>query len=158
MACASSEEYCRRLKMLVRTAATEEGLTAVICGTRASLEKVRDLLGSEAPPVIRRNQALPKKGVFLITLDLVKGLEFDGVIVPDADPVMYPDGSLHGGAAHTGAEQTGAAQTSAAHTGAHTGADEILSRHRLYTAVSRATRRLSILADGELTGLLNRKN
>ena len=163
MACVSSEEYCSRLKMLVRTAATEEGLTAVICGTRASLEKVRDLLGSEAPPVIRRNQALPKKGVFLITLDLVKGLEFDGVIVPDADPVMYPDGSLHGGAAHTGAEQTGAAQsgaaqTSAAHTGAHTGADEILSRHRLYTAVSRATRRLSILADGELTGLLNRKN
>ena len=126
MACASSEEYSRRLKMMVRAAQAEEGLTAVICGTRASLEKVRELLGSEAPPVIRRNQALPKKGAFLITLDLVKGLEFDGVIVPDADPVMYPD--------------------------------EILSRHRLYTAVSRATRRLSILADGELTGLLNRKN
>ena len=33
--------------------------------------------------------------------------------------------------------------------------DDILARHRLYTAVSRATRRLSILADGELTGLLN---
>ena len=34
--------------------------------------------------------------------------------------------------------------------------DETLSRHRLYTAVSRATRRLSILADGELTSLLNK--
>ena len=126
MACASGEEYRRRLSLLVRAAEDEEGLTAVICGTRASLETVRELLedslGADAPPVIRRNQALPKGGVFLIPLDLVKGLEFDGVIIPDADTSMYPDG--------------------------------VLSRHRLYTAVSRATKRLSILADGDLTGLL----
>ena len=126
MACASGEEYRRRLSLLVRAAGDEEGLTAVICGTRASLEKVRELLeeslGADAPPVIRRNQALPKGGVFLIPLDLVKGLEFDGVIIPDADTSMYPEGSL--------------------------------SRHRLYTAVSRATKRLSILADGDLTSLL----
>ena len=126
MACASGEEYRRRLSLLVRAAGDEEGLTAVICGTRASLEKVRELLeeslGADAPPVIRRNQALPKGGVFLIPLDLVKGLEFDGVIIPDADTSMYPEGSL--------------------------------SRHRLYTAVSRATKRLSILADGDLASLL----
>ena len=60
--------------------------------------------------------------MFLIPLDLVKGLEFDGVIIPDADRSMYPEG--------------------------------VLSRHRLYTAVSRATKRLSILADGEMTELL----
>ena len=123
MGCASSEEYVKRLKLLIGAAEQEEGLTAVICGNRGSLEKVKELLGDEAPQVIYRNQALPEKGVFLITLDLVKGLEFDGVILPDADPGMYPD--------------------------------DILARHRLYTAVSRATRRLSILADGELTGLLN---
>ena len=124
MGCASREEYAKRLKLLIQAAEAEEGLTAVICGSRKSLEKVMEILGEEAPPVIRRNQALPGGGVFLITLDLVKGLEFDGVILPDADRAMYPD--------------------------------DLLSRHRLYTAVSRATRRLSILADGELTKLLQK--
>jgi DNA helicase-2/ATP-dependent DNA helicase PcrA len=126
MACESGEDYARRLRLLVHAAGAnaedEQGLTAVICANRASLEKVRQILGDEAPQVIHRNQALPHSGVFLITLDLVKGLEFDGVILPDADQATYPD--------------------------------DLMARHRLYTAVSRATRRLSILADGELTSLL----
>lgn len=122
MACESGDEYRRRLRLLVNAAAADEGLTAVICANRASLEKVRQILGEKAPGVIGRNQALPHRGVFLITLDLVKGLEFDGVILPDADRGTYPE--------------------------------DIMARHRLYTAVSRATKRLSILADGELTGLL----
>jgi DNA helicase-2/ATP-dependent DNA helicase PcrA len=126
MACESGEDYARRLRLLVHAASAnaedEQGLTAVICANRASLEKVRQILGDEAPQVIHRNQALPHSGVFLITLDLVKGLEFDGVILPDADQATYPD--------------------------------DLMARHRLYTAVSRATRRLSILADGELTSLL----
>ena len=122
MACESGDEYRRRLRLLVNAAAADEGLTAVICANRASLEKVRQILGDKAPRVIGRNQALPHGGVFLITLDLVKGLEFDGVILPDADRGTYPE--------------------------------DIMARHRLYTAVSRATKRLSILADGELTGLL----
>jgi DNA helicase-2/ATP-dependent DNA helicase PcrA len=126
MACESGEDYARRLRLLVHAASAnaedEQGLTAVICANRASLEKVRQILGDEAPQVIHRNQALPHSGVFLITLDLVKGLEFDGVILPDADQATYPD--------------------------------DLMARHRLYTAVSRATRRLSILANGELTSLL----
>ena len=123
MACESGDEYRRRLRLLVNAAAADEGLTAVICANRASLEKVRQILGDKAPRVIGRNQALPHGGMFLITLDLVKGLEFDGVILPDADRGTYPE--------------------------------DIMARHRLYTAVSRATKRLSILADGELTELLN---
>ena len=122
MACASTEDYLLRLKSLINAAKQDKGLTAVICGNRRSLERIVELLGEDAPPVIRRNQALPAGGVFLITPELVKGLEFDGVILPDADPLMYPEDNL--------------------------------SRHRLYTAVSRAIRRLSILAEGELTGLL----
>ena len=122
MACASTEDYLLRLKSLINAAKQDKGLTAVICGHRRSLERIVELLGEDAPPVIRRNQALPAGGVFLITPELVKGLEFDGVILPDADPQMYPEDNL--------------------------------SRHRLYTAVSRAIRRLSILAEGELTGLL----
>ena len=124
MACATRREYQKRLRALVNASAEEEGLTAVICAGRKSLENVREILGNDRVPVIHRNQALPGEGVFLITLDLVKGLEFDGVILPDASAEHYPD--------------------------------ETLSRHRLYTAVSRATRRLSILADGELTSLLKK--
>ena len=124
MACATRREYQKRLRALVNASAEEEGLTAVICAGRKSLENVREILGNDRVPVIHRNQALPGEGVFLITLDLVKGLEFDGVILPDASAEHYPD--------------------------------ETLSRHRLYTAVSRATRRLSIWADGELTSLLNK--
>ena len=125
MACESGDEYRRRLRLLVNAAESDEGLTAVICANRASLEKVRQILGEKAPRVIGRNQALPHSGVFLITLDLVKGLEFDGVILPDADRETYPE--------------------------------DIMARHRLYTAVSRATRRLSILADGKLTALLKHR-
>ena len=125
MACESGDEYRRRLRLLVNAAAADEGLTAVICANRASLEKVRQILGDKAPRVIGRNQALPHGGVFLITLDLVKGLEFDGVILPDVDRGTYPE--------------------------------DIMARHRLYTAVSRATRRLSILADGKLTALLKHR-
>ena len=125
MACASRDEYVMRLRSLISAAEQEKGLTAVICGNRRSLERIEELLGADAPPVIRRNQALPSGGVFLITPELVKGLEFDGVILPDADPQMYPE--------------------------------DTLSRHRLYTAVSRAIRRLSILAEGNLTGLLEKK-
>jgi len=125
MACASRDEYVMRLRSLISAADREKGLTAVICGSRRSLERIEELLGEDAPPVIRRNQALPAGGAFLITPELVKGLEFDGVILPDADPQMYPE--------------------------------DTLSRHRLYTAVSRAIRRLSILAEGNLTGLLEKK-
>ena len=82
MACASREDYLRRLKSLISAAKQEKGLTAVICGNRRSLERIEELLGEDALPVIRRNQALPSGGVFLITPELVKGLEFDGVILP----------------------------------------------------------------------------
>ena len=125
MACATRREYQKRLRALVNASAEEEGLTAVICAGRRSLENVREILGNDGIPVIRRNQALPGEGVFLITLDLVKGLEFDGVILPDASAELYPE--------------------------------DTLSKHRLYTAVSRATRRLCILADGELTSLLRKR-
>ena len=67
MACASRDEYVMRLRSLISAAEQEKGLTAVICGNRRSLERIEELLGEDAPPVIRRNQALPSGGVFLIT-------------------------------------------------------------------------------------------
>jgi DNA helicase-2/ATP-dependent DNA helicase PcrA len=60
--------------------------------------------------------------VVLLDLPLAKGLEFDQVIIPDAQAALY--------------------------------GDDAISRHRLYTAISRATQKVTILAQGELTPLL----
>ena len=98
------------------------GLTAIICSDKSSLKHMQKLLGAQAPPVVGGDVPLPKEGAFLITLANAKGLEFDRVILPDADAGRYPDTDL--------------------------------ARHRLYTAISRATQRITILAKGKLTPLL----
>ena len=143
------------LKELLTEAAQVDGLTAVVCSDKGSLKRLQKVLGSEAgasvhpaadgqaarqhsdnslpsacgtPAGVETLKAvggdvpLPKRGAFLITLANAKGLEFDHVILPDADARTYPDTEL--------------------------------SRHRLYTAISRATQRITILAKGELTPLL----
>jgi DNA helicase-2/ATP-dependent DNA helicase PcrA len=178
--CKAKEEYAQALVAAVQKAEQQEGLTAIVCVGARSMEKTAALLieymaeGSALPaagssagsstdnsannsadntagmnaagsdlsdsgslsgvdllrscpvPVIRSGGSLPEKGVFLITLAHAKGLEFDGVILPDANADNYPD--------------------------------TLLARHRLYTALSRATRRLTVLARGSLTPLLQDKN
>ncbi|WP_241157391.1 UvrD-helicase domain-containing protein [Adlercreutzia sp. ZJ242] len=83
---------------------------------------------TEAPaaPVtlVGKGDALPASGVILIPLQLAKGLEFDHVIIPDASERAFP---ASGGR---------------------------LARNRLYTTVSRATRRITLLSKGGLTSLL----
>ena len=178
--CKAKEEYAQALVAAVQKAEQQEGLTAIVCVGARSMEKTAALLieymaeGSALPaagssagsstdnsannsadntagmnaagsdlsdsgslsgvdllrscpvPVIRSGGSLPEKGVFLITLAHAKGLEFDGVLLPDANADNYPD--------------------------------TLLARHRLYTALSRATRRLAVLARGSLTPLLQDKN
>jgi DNA helicase-2/ATP-dependent DNA helicase PcrA len=119
----SREAYTEKLRTAVTAARKESGLTAIVCAGRPSIDRVTSLLGQDAPKVLRVDEALPKEGAFIIDLGLVKGLEFDGVIIPDADEKNYPDTEL--------------------------------SRHRLYTAESRATQRLTILAEGKLTPLVS---
>ena len=65
---------------------------------------------------------LPEHGVVLLDLPTAKGLEFDQVIIADAQESVY-------------------------------GTDD-LSRHRLYTAISRATQKVTILSQGTLSPLL----
>jgi len=127
-ACGDREEYKKALVRTIQEAGQEEGLTAVICAGTRKMEKTAALLAEAMGdpacpvPVLRSGDSLPEKGVFLITLAHAKGLEFDSVILPDADPATYPDTPL--------------------------------ARHRLYTALSRATRRLTVLSNGKLTSLL----
>lgn len=128
--CADREEYVKKLLQTVEQASGQEGLTAVLCAGSRSMEKTAAILNEHFTaaaggqiPVLRAGDSLPEKGVFLLTLAHAKGLEFDGVILPDAGADTYPDTPL--------------------------------SRHRLYTALSRATRRLAVLARGEMTPLLH---
>ena len=155
-ACADRSEYAQKLLQAVKQAANEDGLTAILCTGTRSMEKTSALLnellqanpirngstqiglqqggperendpsaeaeGGLQIPVLRAGGSLPEKGVFLLTLAHAKGLEFDGVIIPDAGADTYPDTPL--------------------------------SRHRLYTALSRATRRLTVLSQGALSPML----
>ena len=98
-----------------------EGLTAVVAGSDARVSWLAKQLG-DAVTVLGRSVALPATGVVLLPLRVAKGLEFDHVIVPDAQAEVYPDTPL--------------------------------ARRRLYTALSRAMHRVTVLAQGEMTPLL----
>lgn len=114
----SDKEYYTELKKLIKEYSEMKGLTAVICRNPLTIDKIISALGKDAPSEITLQDALPESGAFLIELALAKGLEFDHVILADADEENYPS-------------------------------DEI-GDHCLYTAMSRATQHLAILAKGKL--------
>ena len=114
--------YARALRAAVASAREAGGLAAVIAANPAQARAVAAVLGPDAPEVIGNGSVLPPSGVVLLDLPLAKGLEFDRVVIPDAQAGVY--------------------------------ADDALSRRRLYTAISRATQRVDILAAGELSPLL----
>lgn len=92
--CSSETEYIETLKELISDFEKKEGLTALISRDPYRLEKLSDLLGNDSPSLIASGDKLPKSGAFLIDLTLAKGLEFDHVILADADPETYPDAEL----------------------------------------------------------------
>ncbi len=114
----TDKEYYAELKKLIKEYSEMKGLTAVICRNPLSIDKIISALGKDAPSEITLQDALPSGGAFIIELALAKGLEFDHVILADADEENYPS-------------------------------DEI-GDHCLYTAMSRATQHLAVLAKGKL--------
>lgn len=113
------DAYLEALRAAVAEPA--EGLTAVIAESDARVSWLAKQLG-DAVCVLGKNSDLPAEGVVLLSLRVAKGLEFDHVIVPDAQVEVYPDTPL--------------------------------ARRRLYTALSRAMHRVTVLAQGPLTPLL----
>lgn len=115
--------YEAALRAAVESAGAAGGLSAVIAANRDQAKALAGLLGDNVAPMLDRTSTLPSSGVVLLDLPLAKGLEFDQVIIPDAQVALYPD--------------------------------DALSRRRLYTGISRATQKVTILACGELSPLLS---
>ncbi|WP_022761257.1 HelD family protein [Butyrivibrio sp. AD3002] len=89
--CSSDKEYLKELTALISEYEKKEGLTAIICRNEYRLEQISAMLKDNSPQIITGHDALPKSGAFLLELALAKGLEFDHVILPDADSESYPD-------------------------------------------------------------------
>ena len=125
--CLDDEEYFQALETALELGRNEGGLCAVIASngrrTRWLDRKLRDRMGELAPRLMDGKGRLPEAGCVLLDLKLAKGLEFDRVIVADAQADEYGD-------------------------------DE-LSKHRLYTAISRATQHLTLVSQGKMTPLLD---
>lgn len=126
--CSTEEEIKTELNRIIPEVHGESGLSAVVVNSEHELTEMWDILKTIVPAdqlhFIAEGSTLPDHGVVLIDLQLAKGLEFDNVIIPDANQDVYPDTDL--------------------------------ARRQLYTAISRATNTVSLLAKGKLTSLIKR--
>ncbi|MDO4533733.1 MAG: AAA family ATPase, partial [Coriobacteriia bacterium] len=85
---ADAGDYVEALRAAVASARAEGGLAAVLAANAAQVKALSALLGDDAPTVVGRDAALPGQGVVLMELPLAKGLEFDQVVVPDAQAFL----------------------------------------------------------------------
>lgn len=115
------EGFLTRLRELAEAAHEESGLTAIVTESDSRTSWLAKQLG-DTVTVLGKNSTLPATGIVLLPLRVAKGLEFDHVIIPDAQAEVYRDSPL--------------------------------CRRRMYTAVSRATHRVTALSQGPVTPLL----
>lgn len=113
--------YVAELRRIAEGAADAEGLTAIVTESDPRCSWLAKQLGDRVE-VLGKDSDLPKSGVVLLPLRVAKGLEFDEVVIPDAQAEVYPDTPL--------------------------------ARRRLYTAISRAMHRVTVLSQGPMTPLL----
>ena len=88
-----TDAYLQELRSVVAASNDKDGLTAVIAADGQRVSWLAKQLG-DAVQVVRKSDVLPSTGVVLLDLRLAKGLEFDHVIVPDAQAAVYPDTPL----------------------------------------------------------------
>ena len=123
--CATDQEYLAAVRQAVAQAeadVAEGGLAAVLVADKQRARWLGKQLADCNMHQAIDAASLTESGVVLLDLPTAKGLEFDQVIIADAQESVY-------------------------------GTDD-LSRHRLYTAISRATQKVTILSQGALTPLL----
>lgn len=113
--------YVSELRRIAEEARGEEGLTAIVAESDPRCGWLSKQLGDRVE-VLGKDSDLPREGVVLLPLRVAKGLEFDHVVIPDAQAEVYPDTPL--------------------------------ARRRMYTAISRAMHRVTVLSQGAMTSLL----
>ena len=113
--------YVSELRRIAEEARGEEGLTAIVAESDPRCGWLSKQLGGRVE-VLGKDSDLPREGVVLLPLRVAKGLEFDHVVIPDAQAEVYPDTPL--------------------------------ARRRMYTAISRAMHRVTVLSQGAMTPLL----
>ncbi|EHF01355.1 hypothetical protein HMPREF1008_01835 [Olsenella sp. oral taxon 809 str. F0356] len=84
-----ADAYLAELRAQVEEARGREGLCAVVAQDKARANWLSRQLG-DSVTYLGKGDELPKEGVVLLDLRLAKGLEFDEVIVPDAQAEAYP--------------------------------------------------------------------
>lgn len=94
----NTEDYLQALAQVAQDASEREGLTALIVADKNRARWLSHQLDEhmEHNPVVRmgKDTSLPKEGVVLLDLALAKGLEFDEVVIADAQEQVYPADEL----------------------------------------------------------------
>ncbi len=93
MDAADVDAYVAELRRIAEKAAGEEGLTAIVAESDSRVSWLSKQLGERAA-VLGKDSDLPAAGVVLLPLRVAKGLEFDHVVIPDAQAEVYPDAPL----------------------------------------------------------------
>jgi DNA helicase-2/ATP-dependent DNA helicase PcrA len=87
------DAYLACISSLMDEVAGEEGLTAIIVDNASRANWLARHL-DERVRLLDSHETLPGKGIVLMELRLAKGLEFDRVIIADAQEQVYPDAPL----------------------------------------------------------------
>ncbi|MBR3314503.1 MAG: UvrD-helicase domain-containing protein [Atopobiaceae bacterium] len=83
-----TDEYLARLRSIAQDEHDRVGLCAIVVADRRRAAWLSKKLG-DCVTTIGRGDALPAAGVVLLDLSLAKGLEFDHVVVADAQDSVY---------------------------------------------------------------------
>lgn len=91
---ATESEYIQELIQTARASKELKGTTAFVALNTETAIQTAQLLGDDSPTLIGEGDTLPNSGSILLSLPLAKGLEFDHVVIVDANKNDFPETDL----------------------------------------------------------------
>lgn len=91
---ATESEYIQELIQTARASKELKGTTAFVALNTETAIQTAQLLGDDSPTLIGEGDTLPNSGSILLSLPLAKGLEFDHVVIVDANKNDFPENDL----------------------------------------------------------------
>lgn len=91
---ATESEYIQELIQTARASKELKGTTAFVALNTETATHTAQLLGDDSPTLIGEGDTLPNSGSILLSLPLAKGLEFDHVVIVDANKEDFPETDL----------------------------------------------------------------